>query len=304
MKLTKKIAKRNLSKLIEKFEREISAGKIQEYNEEATKISFIQPFLKNVLGWDVNDHDEVSPEERVSRGRVDYGLKVDGKIKIFIEAKPVKADLNKHIEQAVKYGYNKKSVPFVLLTDFEGIKLFDVTVKPDSRNLLKGLKSDLQWNQYLQKFDDLWVLSKESVVNGELDKLLLIKPKERLPVDKAILDDLKRWRESLAKDVFKNNFKLFHSGNKEKDADYLKEITQRMLDRIIFMRSCEDRGLIHRRPLKELFEERTTTVGINTMIFLKEEFKHYNIIFDTDLFRPEVWENDLAVDFKVIKNIF
>jgi hypothetical protein len=46
MKLTKKIAKRNLSKLIEKFEREISAGKIQEYNEEATKISFIQPLLK------------------------------------------------------------------------------------------------------------------------------------------------------------------------------------------------------------------------------------------------------------------
>jgi hypothetical protein len=77
----------------------------------------------------------------------------------------------------------------------------------------------LQWNQYLQKFDDLWVLSKESVVDGELDKLLLIKPKERLPVDKAILDDLKRWRETLAKDIFKNNFKLFHSGNKEKDAD-------------------------------------------------------------------------------------
>ncbi|MBW1823432.1 MAG: hypothetical protein JRI87_02555, partial [Deltaproteobacteria bacterium] len=87
MKLTKKIAKRNLSKLIEKFEREISAGKIQEYNEEATKIPFIQPLLKDVLGWDVNDHDEVSPEERVSRGRVDYGLKIDGKLKVFIEAK-------------------------------------------------------------------------------------------------------------------------------------------------------------------------------------------------------------------------
>jgi type I restriction-modification system DNA methylase subunit len=301
MTLTK--AKENLSELIAKFERELSAGQIKEYNEEAAKIAFIQPLLKDVLGWDVNDHDEVSPEEKTSRGRVDYGLKVDGKIKIFIEAKPPKADLSKHVEQAVRYGYNRKSVPFVLLTDFEGLKLFDVTVKPDSRNPLKGQKIDLERNQYLEQFEKLWLLSKESVSRGELDKLLLIKPKERVPVDKAILDDLKQWREDLAKDIFKNNQHLFHSDDKEKDATYLKEITQRILDRIIFMRSCEDRGLIHRRPLRELFEERTETVGTNTMIFLNEEFKNYNIIFDSDLFSPEEWENNLAVDFKVMRDI-
>ncbi len=69
------------------------------------------------------------------------------------------------------------------------------------------------------------------------------------------------------------------------------------------MRSCEDRGLIHRPPLRELFEERTETVGTNTMVFLKEEFKHYNIIFDSDLFRPQEWEGNLAFDFKVVRNI-
>ena len=274
MELTKERAKENLAKLIEKFNRELSAGRIKEYNEEATKTSFIQPLLKDVLGWDVNDRNEVSPEEKISRGRVDYGVKVEGKTKFYIEAKPPKADLSKHIEQAVRYGYNRKGVPFVLLTDFEGLKLFDVTVKPDVRNPLKGLKIDLDWDHYLPQFETLWLLSKESIIQGELDRLLLVKPKERLPVDKAILDDLQRWRETLAKDIFKNNPKLFHSRDREKDATYLKEITQRILDRIIFMRSCEDRGLIHRRPLKELFEERTETVGTNTMIFLKEEFKH------------------------------
>lgn len=303
MGLDKEKAKRNLSKLIEKFKKELESGCAQEYNEEATKISFIQPLLEDVLGWDVRNHDEVSPEEKVSKGRVDYGLKVDGITRVFIEAKPIKADLDRHIEQAVRYGYNKKSVPFVLLTDFEGIKLFDVTVKPDSRNLLKGLKIDLEWNQYLEQFDRLWLLSKDSVIKGELDKLLLVKPKDRLPVDKAILDDLKLWRVSLTKDIFKNNPKLFHSDDREKDANFLKEITQRILDRIIFMRSCEDRGLTYRRPLKEIFEERTETVGTNTMIFLKEEFKHYNIIFDSDLFRPKEWETNLAVDFKVMRDI-
>ncbi len=303
MELTQKRAKENLSKLIERFERELNAGRIRDYNEEATKISFIQPLLGDVFGWNVKNHDEVSAEEKTSRGRVDYGLKLEGKIKLFIEAKPPRADLNKYIEQAVGYGYNRMSVPFVLLTDFEELKLFDVTVEPDTRDPLKGLKIDLKWDAYLQSFEKLWLLSKESVIRGELDKLLLEKPKKGRPVDKRILDDLRQWREILAKDIFKNNPHLFHSEDREKDANYLKEINQRILDRLIFMRCCEDRGLTHRGFLKEVFEERTETVGLNTMIFLKEEFKHYNMIFDSDLFRPQEWEDNLAIDFKVMRNI-
>jgi len=303
MPLTREKAKENLSGLLIKFQRELAAHKIREYNEEATKTAFIQPLLKDVLGWDVNDRDEVSPEEKISRGRVDYGLKVEGKTKIFVEAKPPRADLSRHIDQAVRYGYNRKGVPFVLLTDFEGIKLFDVTVKPDFRNPLKGLKLELEWGQYLNRFEHLWQLSKESVAAGKLDELLRVKPKDRLPVDRAILEDLKRWREILAKDIFKNNPELFHSGEKEKDADYLKEITQKILDRIIFMRSCEDRALYHGRSLKEIFEERTDAVGTGSMVFLKKEFESYNIFFDSDLFSPREWEAKLAVDFKVMQEI-
>jgi adenine-specific DNA-methyltransferase len=303
VQITKQQGKEKLAELVAKFEAEIAAGRIHEYNEEATKTAFIQPFLKQVLGWDVANRDEVSPEENVSRNRVDYGLKIQGQTKLFIEAKPPRADLDKYIQQAVGYGYNKKSVPFVLLTDFEDMKLFDVTIKPDPRNPKKGLKIDLNWQEYHAQFDRIWLLSKESVTNGDLEKLLLVKPKQRVPVDKAILDDLKIWREKLAKDIFKNNQQLFHSDDRAKDADYLKEITQRILDRIMFMRSCEDRKLIHRTSLHDIFADRTETVGTSTMVFLAEEFRHYNIIFDSDLFRPQDWEKDLAIDFKVMNEI-
>ena len=304
MPLTKQKAKENLAKLIARFEQEKSAGKIESYNEEATKTAFIQPLLKDVLGWDVNNRDEVSPEENVSRGRVDYGLKINDRIKIYVETKTPKDSLMVHVEQALKYGYNKKSVPFVLLTNFDETWLFDVTIKPNLKNPLKGRKSDVKYDQYLDWFDELWLLSKESALNGELDKLLLKKSDlEKLPVDKAILKDLKHWREILARDIFKNNPKLFDSGDKEKDAIYLKEITQKLLDRIVFMRSCEDRGLVHRRHLNELFEERTDTVGTNTMLFLKNEFEGYNRNFDSDLFRPQDWEKDLAIDFAVMEEI-
>ncbi|MBI4834293.1 MAG: N-6 DNA methylase [Planctomycetes bacterium] len=305
MPLTKETAKENLAKLIEKFESEKSAGKIETYNEEATKMAFINPFLKDVLGWDITNRDEVSPEESVSRGRVDYGLKIDGKIKIFVEAKTPKDGLSAHTEQVLKYGYNKRGVPFVLLTNFEESWLFDVTVKPDLRNTIKGRKIYGKLNFYLDSFDDdIWPLSKESALNGTLDKLLLKKSNlEKLPVDKAILKDLKEWREALAKDIYKNNPALFDSGDKEKDAHYLKEITQKLLDRIVFMRSCEDRGLVHRKKLSELFGERTESIGTNTMLLLKEEFKSYNNTFDSDLFSPKEWEANLAIDFPVMEQI-
>jgi len=341
MELTKQKAKENLAKLITKYQQVVDEDKIQDYHEEATKTAFIQPLLKDVLGWDVNDYNEVSPEERISRGRVDYCLKIDGKPKIFVEAKPLKADLKKHIEQAVSYGYNRKGVPFVLLTDFEELMLFDVTVKPDIRNPNKGRKINLYWKWYEDNFDKLWQLSKESVVNGELDKLLLAKPKDRIPVDKAILVDLEDWRENLAKDIYKNNPHLFQpatdlllrgsettvmqsidgvkrhqqspeiarvrngqrNDNLQRNAEYLKEITQRILDRIIFMRFCEDRQFVHGQTLKELFEDRTEQVGTTTMVFLLPKFKQFDITFDSDLFSHKEWENDLQIDFRVMNKI-
>ena len=145
MSSTKEQARKNLTVLVAKFKSEFESGKTQNYNEEATKTAFIQPLLKDVLGWDVNNNDEVSPEERVSRDRVDYGLKINGKTVMFVEAKPVKADLDRHIEQAIKYGFNRRDVPFVMLTDFEGIMLFDTTIKPNFKNLKKGMKLDIPW---------------------------------------------------------------------------------------------------------------------------------------------------------------
>ncbi|MCX5776471.1 MAG: N-6 DNA methylase [Candidatus Firestonebacteria bacterium] len=303
MNLTKEQAKKNLAVLVERFKLEFESGKTQTYNEEATKTAFIQPLLKDVLGWDVNNNDEVSPEERVSRDRVDYGLKINGKTVMFVEAKSVKADLNKHIEQAVMYGFNRRDVPFIMLTDFEGIMLFDTTIKPNFKNLKKGMKLDIPWKEYVSRFEELWVLSKESVLAGKLDELIKIKPKDRITIDKAILEDLEGWREKLAKDIYKNNHERFNSNDSDKDGTYLKEITQKILDRIIFMRFCEDRNLSNRPTLKSIFAERNEAVGTKAMSLLNEEFKHYNYIFNSDLFGVRDWDSKVIVDIKPLKEI-
>jgi hypothetical protein len=90
---TKEEAKDNLIKLVAKFKLEFESGKTDAYSEESTKKSFIEPLLEDVLGWDVSNHDEVTMEHRVSRDRVDYGIKVNDKVVFFVEAKSVKAEL-------------------------------------------------------------------------------------------------------------------------------------------------------------------------------------------------------------------
>jgi hypothetical protein len=143
------VAREKVQHLVEKFNREQAAGVINQYNESETKTGFIEPMLQ-ALGWNTQDRNEVGLEEKISRGRVDYSLKIKGSAKIYIEAKPPRARLTKPeaISQAITYGYNKRSVPWVLLTDFQELRLFDVTIRPNKRNLEAGLRMDLTCDRF------------------------------------------------------------------------------------------------------------------------------------------------------------
>ena len=297
MTMTQSKARERIQEIIEKFRREQAAGQINQYNESETKTGFIEPLLQ-ALGWNTQDRNEVGLEEKISGGRVDYSLKIKGSPKIYIEAKPPRAKLTKPeaISQAITYGYNKRSVPWVLLTDFQELRLFDVTIRPNKRNLEAGLRMDLTYDHFLEKFEDLWLLSKESVESGLLDRSLLSKKLDRLrrPVDKEILEDMKRWREVLAKNIYKNH--------PDMTEPQLKENVQRILDRIIFIRSCEDRGLTYGETLQEMVLQRRDDIGTAFMPTLKALFRRYDRDFDSELFDEHSCE-DVAIDFPVLKEI-
>jgi type I site-specific restriction endonuclease len=290
-------AREKIQHLVEKFQREQAAGAIAQYNESETKTGFIEPLLQ-ALGWDTQDRNEVGLEEKISGGRVDYSLKIKGSPKIYIEAKPPRAKLTKPeaIFQAITYGYNKRSVPWVLLTDFQELRLFDVTIRPNKRNLEAGLRMDLTYDRFLERFEDLWLLSKESVESGLLDRSLLSKKLDylRRPVDKEILEDMKQWRELLAKNIYKNQPDMTET--------QVKENVQRILDRIIFIRSCEDRGLTYGETLQEMAVQRRDNIGTAFMPMFKALFRRYDRDFDSELFDEHPCE-DLAIDFPFLKEI-
>jgi hypothetical protein len=102
-------------KNLQELSYKVSIIKNQIVNEEATKTSLILPLFR-LLGYDIEDPMKMIPEYVVNNDRVDYSIMQNNSPLLFIEAKNVKEDLNKHIEQARKY-FNNSDTKIICLTN-------------------------------------------------------------------------------------------------------------------------------------------------------------------------------------------
>ena len=232
--VTKDEAKIEIKKLVDTFSNK-SEHELKDMNEATVNKNFILP-LFHALGWNVYS-DEVSAEEKVSKKRVDFGFKIKGMTKFFLEAKKpledVLGDID-HIRQAINYSY-WQSVTWAILTNFKDLVVFNAEWK-DS-NLFRNQFITLNYKEFVAKFDDLWLLSRESLEKNLIDEkaVSLGKKQKREPIGEQILSDMITWRELLTKNINKYDHKL--------DEETLDEAVQRILDRLIFIKSCEDRNI-------------------------------------------------------------
>ena len=97
------------------IERVRSDESIPALDEANVKQGVILPVL-NALGWDPFNIDEVKPEYSVGGGNVDYALRLDGKPRVFLEAKRPKEDLTIHQAQLLGYAF-AHGVPLAALTN-------------------------------------------------------------------------------------------------------------------------------------------------------------------------------------------
>ena len=228
--------------LISKYEQIKNSGEIKRYNEESTKKDFILPLFE-ALGWNVYNrnkrNDSISAEETISKKRVDYGFRIKGIPKFFLEAKSMKEDNiqtnPKYVTQAIDYAW-MKSCSWAILANFETIAVYNADWKESNygNNLFFVLHpSDFLTDKRFTYF------SKIAFENNELDKLASKYGKKQLknPINKQLLQDMIHFREVLSKDVVRNN------QDKHLSQDDIDEAVQRILDRLIFIRNAEDRGL-------------------------------------------------------------
>lgn len=297
--MTKSEAKQRIAELVKKYEREKATGKIKSYSEEETKKDFIMPLFK-ALGWDVDDKNEVSAEENVkAAGRLDYGFYLNGWPKFYLEAKKLSADLHSEefAEQAIRYAWNR-GVTWSVLTDFESLKAF--YAQSISPNLNDKQFLNIPYSKYIESFDQLWWLSKEAFGQNILDQEAekVGKKISKVSVTDALYKDLNECREILTKSL--------HTWNPEVPRDLLDEGVQRLIDRLVFLRVAEDRGLEKQTLIPMLREWDAGGRKQHIYQSMIKKFRELDDIYNSNLFSKhpfEKWEEYDETTEKVIEKL-
>jgi len=154
--------KRSLLELVKEVQLN---GRIFSYDEAATKQGIILSVL-DCLGWDPFNINEVYPEYTVGEKKVDYALKHNDNNKVFIEAKKVGEDLEKHQEQLLNYSF-QEGVKLAILTN--GIAWwFYLPLHEGSWEQRKFYTIEIQdqeAEEIAKKFLDF--LSKKNIISGK-----------------------------------------------------------------------------------------------------------------------------------------
>ncbi|MBU0648792.1 N-6 DNA methylase, partial [Patescibacteria group bacterium] len=278
--MDKKQAKQKIKELIERYEK-LSDKDINDLNEQQTKDRFIRPLFE-ALGWDFEQQD-VWSEKDVQGQRADYAFMLNGITKFFVETKSLKVDLDLevHARQAINYAWNK-GVAWAVLTDFEGIKIFNALAH--SKSLLDKLVFEISYKEYLSDFDRLWLLSREGFKTNALDEYAISygKKLKKLTVNEKLFADLKIAREELTKG--------FATWNKKVDKETLDEGVQRILDRLVFIRVLEDRGL-ENPILPDVLREWENNKNEQLFRKLIHKFRELDDTYNSSLFKEHACED-------------
>jgi len=248
--------------LVEKFERYIESYKSSQYNETQIRREFIDPLFK-ALGWDIDNeqgyaeaYKEVIHEDAIkvdeSTRAPDYSFRVGGVRKFFVEAKKPSVNLKEDISPAFqvrRYAWSAK-LPLSILTDFEEFAVYDCRIKPvKTDKASKARTFYFTYKDYLDRWDEIaGIFSKESILKGSFDKYAEENKAKRgtAEVDAAFLEEIASWREMLAQNIALRNTDL--------DTRELNVSVQSTIDRIIFLRICEARGIERYGRLQALLE--------------------------------------------------
>lgn len=301
--------------LIRRFDRNRDAYKSPDYNETRLRREFIDPFFE-ALGWDVANrlgyaepYRDVVHEDSVKVGGAtkapDYSFRIGPLRRFFVETKRPFLDVKNNGDAAFqlrRYGWSAK-LPISILTNFEGFAVYDCRIQPDPKdNASVARVLYFTFDQFEDRWDEIASrFSKQAVLEGAFDRYAESKRQKRgtAEVDDAFLGVIERWRDALARNIAQRNPNL-----NQRDLNYA---VQQTIDRIIFLRICEDRGIEKHGRLQEI----AATQGVYAS--LCDVFLHADDRYNSGLFHfreesdrptaPDLLSLSLTLDDKPLKDI-
>jgi hypothetical protein len=243
-----------------------------DYQEAEVRKDFVDKFWM-ALGWDANHDFQTNPYEqevkversvssREGQTRADYAFYVKPNfrdVRFYLEAKKPSVELagKGNYFQVACYGWNS-GTPLAVIHDFQQLHILDCRGKPKLETALERAVATYHYDDYCnaEKFKEIyWLFSREAVAGGSLEKRAAELPKLRgkgarrtglaaaKPMDEDFLETLDGHRTDLARAFKKHNPRL--------GSETLTELAQRTLDRLVFLRFLEDKGIEAQRLVEK-----------------------------------------------------
>lgn len=301
--------------LIERFTLHGDEYRTGRFNETQLRRDFLDPLFE-ALGWDVSNkagyaeaYRDVIHEDAIKVGGAtkapDYCFRVGGTRKFFVEAKKPGVNLKNDpvpAYQLRRYGWSAK-LPLCILTDFEEFAVYDCRKRPDAKDKASVARTMyLTCTEFADRWDDIaGVFSREAVLKGSFDKYADSSKRKRgtAEVDDAFLAEIEGWRELLAR-----NIALRNSGLGVRDLNYA---VQKTIDRLVFLRICEDRGIEDYGRLQALQNGQKVYARL-TQLFEAADDRYNSGLFHFHKEKnraepPDEWTLSLTIDDKPLKEI-
>jgi hypothetical protein len=248
--------------LVERYSNNSDAYESPNYNETQARREFLDPFFK-ALGWDIDNqqgyaeaYKDVIHEDAIRVGEAtkapDYCFRIGGTRKFFLEAKRPAVDIKDDVNPAFqlrRYAWTTK-LPLSILSNFRELAVYDCRVKPDQKDKASVARVlYITYTEYAKRWQDIEsIFSRDAVLKGSFDKYAETNKAKRgtAEVDDEFLQTIEFWRKELAENLALRNKRL-----SQREINFA---VQRIIDRIIFLRICEGRGIEDYGRLQKLAE--------------------------------------------------
>jgi hypothetical protein len=300
-----------IEQLVNKYQVDRDNYLAPKYNETQLRSDFLDPFFE-LLGWDIKNNAGKSTNEREvileeslkasaseHSKKPDYTFRLYSERKFFLEAKkpciPIEFN-NEAAKQTRRYGFTAK-LKISVLSNFEYTIIYDTSIKVEKEDIFsKALIKRYHYTDYVNKFDEIKkILGKESVYSGAFDnEWKNIETKlNQYSIDNLFLNQINEWRKLLGAEIYKNEPSI--------DELHLNDVVQSYLNRILFLRVCEDRNLEHYQTLLKFANANDFNALIEKF---KEADKRYNSGLFDQLLKDKIIENISSIFWVIIKQLY
>jgi len=300
-----------VKKLIEKYNADRKYYLTNKYNETLLRSDFLDPFFE-LLGWDIKNNAgkptnerEVILEEALKENasehskKPDYTFRLFSERKFFLEAKKPCVAIesnNDSAKQVRRYGFTAK-LKISVLSNFEYLIIYDTSVKVDKEDTFqKALIKKYHYTEYESKFEEIKkLLGHDAVYSGAFEtEWKEIETKiNQYSIDNLFLNQINDWRKALGAEIYKHDPKI---GEQQ-----LNDVVQSYLNRVLFLRVCEDRNL-------EDYQTLLKFANANDFKALIKKFeqadKRYNSGLFDQLLKDKIVENISSVFWTIIKQLY